>query len=73
MHSPTKCSLLQLLTPVQRITKLQQPDIVLGDGIDEMTCGVELTKSELVVVFVVENVEKGGKERMEVLVWSGGR
>ena len=47
--------------------------ILLGDGIDEMTCGVELTKSELVVVFVVENVEKGGKERMEVLVWSGGR
>lgn len=35
-----------------------------------MSGSVELTESKLVVVFVVENVEKGGEERMKILILS---
>src|SRR6478609_1998039 len=66
-NSPTEGGLLQLLASVQRVTKLEQSDVVLCDAVDEVASGVELTKSQLVVVLVIKNVEKGGQERVEVL------
>ena len=63
----TESGLFQLLTSVQRVTELEQSDIVLGDLGDEVSGSVELTQSKLVVVLVVKNVQQGGKERVQVL------
>jgi hypothetical protein len=63
----TEGSLLELLATVERVTELEETAVVLSDLNDEVTSGVELTERELVVILVVEDVEEGGKERVEVL------
>ena len=52
--------------PVQRITELQEPDVVLGHVINEVPGCVDLTQRQLVMVFVVQNVHKISVERMDV-------
>lgn len=64
VYSPTKCSLLQLFTPIQAVTKLQETNIILGDMVNEMSSRSKLTKSEFVVIFVVQDVHQRGQERM---------
>lgn len=65
-HS-TECGSLELFTSVQRVSKLEESDIVFCDLGDEMTSGVQLPQSKLVVVLVVQNVEQRGEEGVEVL------
>lgn len=65
--SPSKGSLLELLASVQTVSELEQSAVILSDGDDQVSGSVELSKSELVVVLVVEYVEQGGEERVEVL------
>lgn len=55
---PTQRRPLQLLTSVQRVTELNQANIVFCDLRNEVTSSVELTESELVVVLVVQDVQK---------------
>merc|ERR1719219_2112225 len=57
---------LQLLAPVQRVTKLEEPDVVLGHVVNEVPGGVDLTQRKLVVVFVVQNIHQIRIERMYV-------
>ena len=41
---------LQLLAPVQGVTELEQPHVVLGHVVDQVSGGVDLTQGKLVVV-----------------------
>ena len=52
--------------PVQRITKLEEPDVVLGHVVNEVPGGVDLTQSQLVMIFVVQNIHQIRIERMDV-------
>ena len=52
--------------PVERITKLQEPDVVLGHVVNEVPGCVCLTQSKLVVIFVIENIHQIRIERMDV-------
>jgi hypothetical protein len=66
-NSPSESGLFELFAPIQTVSKLQQPDVILSDLIDQVSGRVELTESELVMVLVVEDVEEGGEEGVEVL------
>jgi hypothetical protein len=50
---PAKSSALELFATVETVTKFQEPDIVLCNGIDQVACSTELTESEFVVILVV--------------------
>ena len=58
-HPPERRA-LQLLAPVQRVAELEEPDVVLGDGVDEVPRGVDLAQRQLVVVLGVRS-GSGGK------------
>ena len=61
-HPPERRA-LQLLAPVERVAELEEPDVVLGDGVDEVPRGVDLAQRQLVVVL-------GGQVRVW---WEGGQ
>lgn len=65
--SPTEGSLLELLAAEERVSELDEAAVVLADRNDQVASSVELSESELVVVLVVEDVEKRRKERVKVL------
>lgn len=65
-HS-TKSGPLELLASVQRITELEQSNVIFGDLRDEMTGSIELTKRELVVVLVVQDIQQVAQEWVQVL------
>jgi hypothetical protein len=46
-----------LLASVQRVTKLEQSNVILGDAVDQVASSVELAESELVMVLVIKNIE----------------
>ena len=48
-HATKSCS-LQLLASVQGVTKLQQPDVVLGHAVNQVPGRVDLTQSQLVMI-----------------------
>lgn len=64
---PTQSGLLQLLTSVEGVTKLEETDVILRNLRDEVSSGVDLTQGELVVVLVVKDVEKRREERVKVV------
>lgn len=66
-YVPSKGGLLELLASVETVSKLEQAAVILADRDDQVASSVELSKGELVVVLVVEDVEEGGKEGVEVL------
>lgn len=51
----------------QPLTKLHQPNIILGQVVDDVTGCVQLTQSKLVMILVVQNVQQVRKERVQVL------
>jgi hypothetical protein len=55
---PTECSLFQHFATVQAISKLEEPDVILGDLINEMTRRAELAQGKLVMVLVVKDVHE---------------
>src|SRR3989344_1189084 len=65
--APSEGGPLELLASVQRVTELQEADIVLRQVVDEVTGDVKLTKRELVVVPVVQDVDQISVERVDVL------
>lgn len=65
-HS-TQSGLLQLLTSVEGVTKLEETDVILGNLRDEVSSSVDLTQGEFVVVLVVQNVEERREERVKVV------
>ena len=44
------------VSPVQRVTKLEEPDVVLGHVVNEVPGSVDLTQSKLVMIFVIQNI-----------------
>lgn len=66
--APTKSSTFELLATVKAVTEFQKSDIVLGHRVDQVPCGSELTQSELVMVFIVQDVYEGGQEGVKVLM-----
>lgn len=67
IYSPTKSRLLQLLAPVQTITKLQQTNVVLSDLVDQVLASSELTQSELVMIFIVKHIHERCEEWVNIL------
>ena len=67
ISEPAECCTLELLATVKRITELQKSYVILCHVIHQMTSCVDLTKCKLVVVFVVQNVDKVGVEGVNVL------
>jgi len=65
-HS-TKSGPLELLTSVERITEFEQSNVILGNLGDEVASSVELTKSKLVMVLVVKDIEEIAQEGVKVL------
>ena len=63
----TQRSVLQLLAAVQRVSVLQQTDIVLADLRHHVLRRVDLTESQLVVVTVIQNVDEIRKEGVDFL------
>lgn len=47
MRLPSESSSLELLASVERVTKLEQSTVILGDLVREVSSGVELSKCEL--------------------------
>ena len=41
---------LELLAPVQGVSELEEPDIVLGHIVNQVTGGVDLTQGQLVMI-----------------------
>ena len=48
---------LQLLTPVQGVTELEQPHVVLGHVVDQVSGGVDLTQGQFVMVLTIRKNE----------------
>ena len=63
----TQRRLLQLLALEQRLSILQETDVVTGNSLDQRFGGRELTKSNAEVVCIVEGVEQIAVERVDVL------
>ena len=63
----SKCRALQLLATVQRVTELEQTEIVLANPVDEPAGHVELAESKLVMVAIVQHVHQIGIEGMDVV------
>jgi hypothetical protein len=65
---PTESGTFELLAAVKTVTKLEKPDIVFGDRINQVPCGPKLTKSEFVMIFVVQDIYERGQEGVEFLM-----
>ena len=48
---------LQLLAPVQGVTELEQPHVVLGHVVDQVSGGVDLTQGQFVMVLTIRKNE----------------
>ncbi len=57
----------QLLAAIERITKLEQSNVVLGHVIDEVSGSVDLTQGQLVVVPVIEHIHEIGVKGMDIV------
>lgn len=66
-HVPSEGGLLELLASVETVSELEEAAVILADRDDQVASRVELSERELVVVLVVEDVEEGRKEGVEVL------
>lgn len=66
-NSPTKGSLLELLATVQRVSKFEQTAVILSNRDDQVSTSVELSKSQLVVVLIVQDIEERRQEGVEIL------
>ena len=55
---PTKSCSLQLLASVQRVSKLQQTDIVLGHVVNEMSGSIDLSEGKLVMILTTMYIAK---------------
>jgi len=64
---PAKTRTLELLAAVERITVLEQLEVVLGDVVDLVLDRVDLAESELVVVAVVQHVHEVSVKGVDVL------
>ena len=63
----TQSSAFQLLAPIEGVTKLHQPDVVLGHVVNEVFGCVHLTQSQLVMVPVVQDVHEVSVERVNIV------
>lgn len=66
--APTKSSTFELFTTIEAVTELEKPDIIFGDRINQVPCSPELAKSELVMIFVVKDIDERGQEGMQLLM-----
>jgi hypothetical protein len=63
----TESSLLELLALEERLSILEQADVVAGDGLDQVLGRGELTEGDLEMVGIVKCVEQILVERVDVL------
>ena len=64
---PTERGALEALAAVERVAVLEQLDVVLAHGVDELPRDVHLAERQLEVIAVVEHVDQVGVERVDVL------
>lgn len=65
-HPPEGCT-LELLAAIEGVPELEEPDIVLGNIVNEVEGDVDLAQGELVVVLVVEDIHKISVEGVDVI------
>lgn len=63
----TKSSALELLTTVQRITVLQETDVITTNGVDNVTDGTDLAEGDLVVITVIQDMHQITVEGMDII------
>lgn len=56
---------------VEGVPVFEETAVVLGDVIDDVAAGVEVAESQLVVVFVVEDVDETGIKWVDVIELAG--
>ena len=66
-YEPAKCSSFELLAAVQAVAELEETAVVFRDLVDQMSAGVDLTQGEFVMILVVQDIQEGGHERVQVL------
>mmetsp|Transcript_38366 Transcript_38366/g.34181 ORF Transcript_38366/g.34181 Transcript_38366/m.34181 type:complete len:223 (+) Transcript_38366:1379-2047(+) len=66
LNHSTKSGSLQHLASVKTVTMFQHSNVILGDIINQITSGSHMPKSNFVMVFVVNNVNKIGIEGMDI-------
>ena len=47
---------LELLAPVEGVSELEEPDIVLGHVVNQVTGGVDLTQGQLVMILEIRKL-----------------
>ena len=63
----TECSALETLAAVERVAVLDHANHVASNRVDKRPGGVDLTKSELVMITIIESVTQVSIERMDVV------
>lgn len=58
MNLPAQSSSLQLLASIQTVAELQQTNVIFANLVDKMASGIDLSKSKLIVILIVKNIEK---------------
>lgn len=65
---PSEAGALQLLAAVEGVTEFQEAAVILGDVVHMVPGRVHLTQGQLVVVFVIQNVQQISVEGVDVLM-----
>ena len=65
-HAP-KAGALQLLAAVQRVSKLEEAAVILGNAVHLVPGRVNLTQRQLVVILVIKDVQQVSVKWMNVL------
>lgn len=68
-YIPSHASTFELFATIHRITILQQSNVILGKVVYQVLGCVDLTKGKLVMVSVVEDVDKVCVEGVDVLMY----
>jgi hypothetical protein len=66
-HHSTEGSSLELLALVKGFAELEQFDVILRDGHDDVSHGIHLTQSDLKVISVVKDVHEIGIEGVNIV------
>lgn len=66
-YKPSEGSSLELLAVVERLSVLDETHIILGNVVDCLASGVNLSERELVVISRVQDVDEIGIERVQLL------
>jgi hypothetical protein len=63
---PAQRSFFQRLTPIKRVSVFSQLQVVLGQVLSHILGGLDVPECQLVVIFVIQHVDKVAVERMDL-------